>query len=122
MDRSQIELPHHFHDREMAKNESIPNRAVCFYGPVSMVYLMCKSINFGTFRGKPSDYDNILTLLSHGSYDICEIIIMARAGTGTWDRPGSTGICMYVFVSFLMIKSDVFVSALKIDRYNKNEG
>ena len=28
---------------------------------------------------------------------------------------------MYVFVSFLMIKSDVFVSALKIDGYNKNK-
>ena len=31
-------------------------------------------------------------------------------------------VCMYVFVSFLMIKSDVFVSALKIDGYNKNKG
>ena len=38
---------------------------------------MYKSINFGTLRGKPSNYDNILTLLSHGLYDICEIIIMA---------------------------------------------
>ena len=31
-------------------------------------------------------------------------------------------VCMYVFVSFLMIKLDVFVSALKIDGYNKNKG
>ena len=30
-------------------------------------------------------------------------------------------VCMYVFVSFLMIKTDVFVSALKIDGYNKNK-
>ena len=32
-------------------------------------------------------------------------------------------VCMYVpmYVSFLMIKSDVFVSALKIDGYNKNK-
>ena len=28
---------------------------------------------------------------------------------------------MYAFVSFLMIKSGVFVSALKIDGYNKNK-
>ena len=28
---------------------------------------------------------------------------------------------MYVFISFLVIKSDVFVSALKIDGYNKNK-
>ena len=34
---------------------------------------MCKSINFG----KPYTYDNILALLSHGLYDIFEIIIMA---------------------------------------------
>ena len=31
-------------------------------------------------------------------------------------------VCTYVFVSFLKIKSDVFVSALKIDGYNKNKG
>ena len=30
-------------------------------------------------------------------------------------------VCMYAFVSFLMIKSGVFVSALKIDWYNKNK-
>ena len=32
-------------------------------------------------------------------------------------------VCMYVpmYVSSLMIKSDVFVSALKIDGYNKNK-
>ena len=32
-------------------------------------------------------------------------------------------VCMYVpiYVSFLMINSDVFVSALKIDGYNKNK-
>ena len=32
-------------------------------------------------------------------------------------------VCMYVpmYVSFLMIKSDVFVSDLKIDGYNKNK-
>ena len=28
---------------------------------------------------------------------------------------------MYVFISFLVIKSDVIVSALKIDGYNKNK-
>ena len=28
-------------------------------------------------------------------------------------------VCVCVFVSFLMIKSDVFVSALKIDGYKK---